>query len=319
MVVEVGVFKGIKAWLKYLLYPSLPYQVLEVVFPDRVETFYDGYDEIVVNSTGKGYVISITPREPRSDAPGPLTFLSSHDPWSVGILITPFYIFRKEVMTWILLWFMIIYNLFIFGFNYLYTPPSIEVYIPAFNRNMTIPDPMWKPDPIVISYWIVMLGLLTSYYLFHVLRFITPTVKISTLISIGAVSGAYYVIPGPEPLTVIKSGDFLKLLGYKFYHFSIDVVHQLIGVVNSLLKENRTLREQALSYDDALSRTHQIDVMLKRFSASEVVGRFMMTKPLLFLLMITLPLLLGMFIGMMVGGGISVQPASGNTTTTITP
>ena len=61
------------------------------------------------------------------------------------------------------------------------------------------------------------------------------------------------------------------------------------------------------SYDDAMSRVAQIDTMLKRFSSTQVVTRFMMTKPLLFMLLITVPLIIGVVIGMALGGGVSIE------------
>ncbi len=311
-------FRGIREWIRFFLWPSLPYQLLEIVFPDRMETFYEGYDEIHINSSKGGYTITVIPRESREDSPGPITFISSHDPWSVGTLVTPFFVYRRLVIMWAIMWFIIIYNLFIFGFNILFTPPPRTVYIQGLGR-VTIPDPTWRPDPILESWWIVALGFMTMYYIFHVLSFIKPTVKISTLITIGAVSGTYYVVPAPEPLTTVKVSDFLRLLGYKFYHFTLEVVSVLNGMVASLIRENKTLREQALSYDDAMSRTTQIDAMLKRFSATQVVARFMMTKPLLFMLLITIPFALGIFIGMALSGGVGVASSGGVNATTTAP
>ena len=308
-------FRGIREWLRFFLWPSLPYQLLEIVFPDRMETFYEGYDEIHINSSKGGYTITVIPRESREDSPGPITFISSHDPWSVGTLVTPFFVYRRLVIMWAIMWFMIIYNLFIFGFNILFTPPPVTVYIPNLGK-VTIPDPTWHPDPILEAWWIVALGFLIMYYIFHILSFIKPTVKIATLITIGAISGAYYTIPAPEPLTTVKVTDFLRLLGYKFYHLSLEVVSTLMGVVSSLIRENKTLREQALSYDDAMSRVTQIDQMLKRFSATQVVARFMMTKPLLFMLLIMIPFILGVITGLMMNGGVGIAPGGVNATTT---
>ena len=299
-------FRGFKQWMKYFLWPSLPYQLLEVVFPDRIETYYEGYDNIYINSSKRGYVITVIPREPRPDSPGPITFISSHDPWSVGTLVTPFFIYRQLVILWAIIWFILIYFLFFYGFNVLFIPPPIEANVVGIGK-VVIPDPKWKPDPVLQSYYVLIIGFLVMYYIFHILRFITPSVKIATLITIGAVSGTYYTIPAPEPLTTIKISDFLRLLGYKFYHLQLEIVSTLMGVVSSLIRENKTLREQALSYDDAMSRTTQIDQMLKRFSASQVIARFMMTKPLLFMLLITIPLVLGIIIGMALGGGVGVE------------
>ena len=306
-------FKGIKEWLKFFLWPSLPYQVLEVVYPDRIETYYEGYDEITIHSSKRGYTITIVPRESRYEAPGPISFVSSHDPWTVGVLVTPFYLYRQIVIIWAIIWFMIIYFLFFWGMNVLFTPPTIEVYIPAFHKKIAILDPYWKPDPVTQALFIVLVGFMTMYFVFHILRFITPSVKYSTLLVIGSVSGVYYAIPGPEPLTTIKVPDFLRLLGEKMRHFELELVHTLVGVLTSIRRENKVLREQALSYDDAMSRTTQIDAMLKRFSATQVVTRFMMTKPLLFMLLVTIPLVVGVFIGLALGGGVSVEPATNTT------
>ncbi len=307
-------FRGVKEWLKFFLWPSLPYQVLEVVFPDRIETYYEGYDEIRIHSAKKGYVITVIPRESRSDAPGPISFVSSHDPWTVGALVTPFYMYRQIVILWSIVWFFIAYFVFAFGFNTIFTPPTKKVYVPSFHRKITIYDPMWQPDPVAIALWIVIFGFIAMYFVYNILKFITPSIKYSTLLVIGSVSGVYYTIPGPEPLTTIKVSDFLRLLGHKIRHFELETVHTLMGALTSIIRENKALREQALSYDDAMSRVTQIDTMLKRFSATQVVARFMMTKPLLFMLLITIPLVIGVMLGMALGGGISVEPA--NTTAT---
>ncbi len=298
--------------LKWWIYPSFPYSVLDVVFPDRIESYYEGLDDIHITSTREGYAISIIPRESRSDAPGPITFTSSHDPWSIGTLVTPFYLFRKNVLLWAIVWFTLIYTLFMLLYNIVLTPPLIEVNIPKYGKVM-IPDPTWTPDPVALSLTILIIGFLAMYFGFNLLRFMQPTIKYSVLLTIGAVSGTYYVIPAPEPLTTVKVSDFLRLLGYKFYHFTLELVSVLNGMVASLIKENKTLREQALSYDDAMSRTTQIDSMLKRFSATQVVARFMMTKPLLFMLLITIPLVIGVMIGLALGGGVSVEPATNTT------
>ncbi len=308
-------FRGVKEWLKYFLWPSLPYQVLEVVFPDRVETYYEGYDEITIHSTKRGYVITIVPRESRDEAPGPISFVSSHDPWTVGALVTPFYIYRQLVILWSIVWFFIAYFVFAYGFNTIFTPPTMTIYIPRFGRNVTIYDPTWQPDPVAIALWIVTFGFIAMYFVYNILRFITPSVKYSTLIIIGSVSGVYYAIPGPEPLTTIKVPDFLRLLGEKMRHFELELVHALVGALTSVRKENKVLREQALSYDDAMSRVSQIDQMYKRFSATQVVSRLMITKPLLFMLLITIPLVVGVFIGLALGGGVSVEPATNTTAT----
>ncbi len=305
----MGVLDTIKWWI----YPTFPYSVLDVVFPDRIESYYEGVDEIRINSTREGYAITVVPRESREESPGPITFISSHDPWTVGSLVTPFYLFRKSVLLWAVVWFVIIYTLFMVIMNTVFTPPGVEVYIPQYGR-ITIPEPGWSPDPMVMSFSILLIGFLVMYYVFNILRFMQPTVKYSVLQAIGAVSGTYYVIPAPEPLTTIKISDFLKLLGYNFYHLELKIVSVLMGVVASLIRENKTLREQALSYDDAMSRVTQIDQMKSRFSAGQVVARFIMTRPLLFMLLTLGSFAIGVIVGLALGGGVGVEPVAANHT-----
>ncbi len=297
---------GVLNTIKWLIYPSFPYSVLDIVFPDRIETYYEGVDEIRVSSTRNNYVISVIPRESREESPGPITFISSHDPWTVGTLVTPFYLFRRSVILWAIAWFTLIYVLFMVIINTVFTPPSAEVTIGG--QKLVIPQPNWAPDPITAASSILLIGFLAMYYVFNLLRFMQPTIKYSVLLTIGAVSGTYYVIPAPEPLTVLRVPDFLKLLGRKYYHFELEIVSTLSGMVNSLIRENKTLREQSLSYDDAMARVSQIDQMLKRFSASQVMTRFMMTKPLLFMLLVTIPLAIGILLGMALNGGVAVEP-----------
>ena len=298
--------KGLKGWVRFFLWPSLPYQILEVVYPDRIETYYEGYDEIRIYSSRRGYTITVIPHESRSNAPGPISFVSSHDPWTVGALVTPFYVYRGLVITWAVIWFSLIYFLIFYVVNFLFMPPTIEANVPPYGK-IAIPDPLWRPDPVMQAFWIVGIGFLVMYYVFHILRFVQPTVKYSTLITIGSVSGVHYTIPAPEPLTTVKTSDFLRLLGYKIRHFELETVHTLMGALTSIIRENKALREQALSYDDAMSRVAQIDTMLKRFSSTQVVTRFMMTKPLLFMLLITIPLVVGVILGMALGGGVSIE------------
>ncbi len=309
--------------IKWWIYPSFPYSVLDVVFPDRIETFYEGLDEIHINSTKHGYAISVIPSESREESPGPITFISSHDPWTIGSLVTPFYLFRRSVILWAVFWFMIIYMLFMYVVNVVLAPPPTKITVPGLGR-ITIPRPGWSPDPMVLSGSILLIGFTAMYYGFNILRFMQPIIKYSVLITVGSVSGTYYTIPAPEPLTTVKVPDFLKLLGYKMYHFQVEIVSVLTGIVNSLIRENKTLREQALSYDDAMTRETQIDQMMKRFSAAQVVSRFMMTKPLLFMLLITIPLVIGFFMGMAFNGGVGVAPPTTihggvNATTTTVP
>ncbi len=300
----MGVLDTIRWWL----YPSFPYSVLDVVFPDRVETYYEGVDEIRVSSTRNNYVVSVVPREWREESPGPITFISSHDPWTVGSLVTPFYLFRRSVMLWAVIWFVLIYVLFMILMNTVFTPPYVEINVGG--QKLVVPQPNWAPDPITAASSILLIGFLAMYYAFNLLRFMQPTIKYSVLLTIGAVSGTYYVVPAPEPLTVLRVPDFLRLLGYKFYHFQLEMVSTLTGMVNSLIRENKTLREQSLSYDDAMSRLTQIDTMLKRFSSTQVVARFMMTKPLLFMLLVTIPLVIGIFIGLALSGGVAVESSA---------
>lgn len=172
---------------------------------------------------------------------------------------------------------------------------------------MTVPDPFWRLDPVINSYWILAIGFLVMYYVFHMLRAVTPSVKYASLLVVGSVSGVSYAVPSPYPLTALRTSDFLRMLGHKIRNFELETVHTLMGALTSIMRENKALREQALSYDDAMSRVTQIDVMLKRFSATQVVARFATTKPLLFMLLITIPLFLGILIGMMVSGGVSVE------------
>ncbi|MEM1983333.1 MAG: hypothetical protein QXZ63_06705 [Sulfolobales archaeon] len=297
-------------WLKFILWPTFPSQVLEVVYQDRHETYYSEVDDIRVYSSDKGYVVTVIPGSGRRDAPGPISFVSSHDPWSVGVFVTPFYYFRKEVTTWMMVWFSVIYFLLFYYLIVVSMPPTIEVYVPYFGRNVTVPDPFWRLDPVVNSYWILAIGFLVMYYVFHMLRSVTPSVKYASLLVVGSVSGVSYAVPSPYPLTALRTSDFLRMLGHKIRNFELETVHTLMGALTSIMRENKALREQALSYDDAMSRVTQIDVMLKRFSATQVVARFATTKPLLFMLLITIPLLVGVLIGMALSGGVSVEPLS---------
>ena len=291
-----------------MVYPSLPYQILDVVFPDRVETYYDGYDEIYVGSSKGGYIITVIPRRPREGAPGPITFISSHDPWSIGVLVSPLVAFRSRVLIWMTVWLLLIYNIVVIGTAILFTPPSITIHTRELGT-INIPDPRWRPDPVIQAYFIILVGFLAAYYLFNLFRFTHPSIKTAALLTIGAVNGTYYTVPAPEPLTTVKITDFLRIVGYRFYNLSLDVVTILNGLVASLIKENTMLREQALAYDDAISRLTQIDTMLKRFTATEAITRLALAKPLLFLLLIIIPLFAGIIIGLMAGGGVTIEPA----------